>query len=39
VYYDDCESEERCDDIITDEEWIEIFNIGEGDFYGNITLS
>jgi hypothetical protein len=27
VYYDD------------DEEWVELYNVGSGNFYGNLTLS
>ena len=38
VYYDDYEDDERWD-YFYDEERIEIFNIGTGDFQGNLTLS
>ncbi|MDR0281934.1 MAG: hypothetical protein LBI53_01045 [Candidatus Peribacteria bacterium] len=38
VYYDDYEDDER-EEYYRDEEWIEIFNIGEGDFNGSFTLS
>ena len=39
VFYDDCEDEDYCDVIVKNGEWIEIFNIGTGNFYGDLTLS
>lgn len=39
VYYDDCEHEDRCDPVINNGEWIEIFNIWSWSFNWSFMLS